>query len=105
MPSPTRTARGIRLREQALTLMAEAIGDGAYYNGRPNYSILTGSNRTGTATRLMRREPLSIESFTTVTQRYADASGLDFWQAAEAMFEPVDADGAPLAAARKAVAA
>lgn len=105
MPDPTRTARGIRLREQALDLMAAAIGEDAYRGGkndRPNYGILTGSNSTGKATRLVGGESPAAETIAIVGQRYAAAAGIeDFWQAVGAMFEPVDADGLPFVMPRR----
>lgn len=100
MPKPTRTARGIRLRDDALDLMAAALGEEAWRggkNGRPNYAILTGENRTGIATRLMRGESAAPETIAIVSQRYADAAGIeDFWEAAAVMFGPIDAEGRPL---------
>lgn len=103
MPTPMRPARGLRLRgKAALSKMAAAIGEAAYRrdlgatDGQPSYAILTGTNRTGTGTRLMRGEAPSIESFAVVSQRYAEAAGIGFWDAAQEMFEPIDEHGNPV---------
>lgn len=106
MPTPTRTACGIRLRPDALDRFAAAIGDEAWRggkNGRPNYAILTGTNRDGQGSRLVRGESFTPETLATVGQRYAEAAGIDdFWAAVAEVFEPVDAQGVPLAPHRPA---
>lgn len=101
MPTPTRIARGIRLRPDALDLFAAAIGEEAWRggkNGRPNYAILTGTNRDGQGSRLVAGEAFTTDTLATVGQRYAEAADIDdFWDAVAEVFEPVDAQGVPLA--------
>jgi len=95
-PTPRRSAAprpGFRLKPDALTLMADAIGPSAYRgikSTRPNRSILTGTNKTGGASRLLDNKQLpAAETVVLIAHRYARAAGVSFWQAAEALFDPI----------------
>lgn|SRR5579884_1483274 len=102
MPPPDLKVR-FRLRENALQILAAAIGDEAYRDARgarlnaPNQAILTGENRSGLPTRVLTPgyKPDST-TMATIAARYALASGTDFQTALFAMFETVDEDGNPV---------
>lgn len=91
------TAAGtLVLREDALERMAKAIGPSAYYKtgkkaGKPIQTVLTGTNRTASASTLYRgkHEP-HLKTVVLVASRYAEAAGIDFWAALPEMFRRVD---------------
>lgn len=88
MPTPETLVGRIRIKPDALDLMAEAIGPGAYRpDGKPRQAILLGK-ATGTASKqLAGLHPASATTFATASARYAQAAGIGLWDAAQRLFD------------------
>lgn len=91
---PTKLSHRFEFKADALTTMADAIGEDAYRggrNGQPSQSIVLGTENRSTARKMLAgMHSPSAEAVATITKRHAANRKIPWTQALAELFEIVE---------------